>query len=316
MFIEIRSAGARVRLENGLLIVEPGPEARENGALPVRVPPADVSRLTLETPNVQLSAAALVALAGHGVPVVLCDIRRCPVADIQPVLGVGGGARAGLLRSQILMRADSRGRLWRRIVQVKIARQAQVLDLCARGNGAARLRRLGREVSHGDTLNREGAAAQIYWPALLGKGFVRSDESQSLNGLLNYGYAVLRSAVLRGLHHSGLHPAWGIHHAGQDNPGNLADDLIEPYRPVVDALVHHLFVGEGVDCLSPAVKHRLAELPGYPVSIAGQDMRLANAVLETCRSHAAILRKEASRHVLPDSLGEPSSCPMPGEPCG
>lgn len=91
---------------------------------------------------------------------------------------------------------------------------------------------------------------------------------------------------------------------------------MEPYRPAVDRLVRLLLADAPPEGPTPDPKARLAELGGYPVRLTGQDMQLRNAVLETCRSHADILRRTARDHRLPETLGEPDRCPMPGAPCG
>lgn len=315
MMIEITTAGCHVGISNGLL------EVQSRGGAPYRLPPAEVTRLVVETPHTTVTAAALLALAEAGVAVLFCDGRHRPGAEVFSALGSGSGLRAELLRAQVLLRADTRRRLWKQVVRAKLLRQAETLDLLADGRGAARLRHLAREVAPGDPANREAAGAQVYWSTLLGPGFQRcahtGETGGAGNALLDYGYAILRAVTLRALHAAGLHPAFGIHHASADNPGNLADDLLEPYRPAVDRLVVTLLRdAERPMGLSPTLKLRLAELPGYPVGLAGQEMRLANAMLETCRGHALILRREARRAVLPDRLGGPDQCPMPGAPCG
>lgn len=318
MLIEIRNAGCQLRIHNGLLeITAPAGGPDQPPPRPWRIPPADVTRLVLETPRATLSPSVLTELARHGVPVLLCDSAHRPAAEVTAALGSGSGRRAELLRAQVLLRADTRRRLWKRIVQAKLLMQAEALGRVAGGAGAERLRRLAQGVAPGDPKNHEATGAQIYWPALMGARFRRGGAPPVANALLDYGYAVLRALTLRALHDAGPHPAFGIHHKGADNPGNLADDLLEPYRPAVDRLVRRLLDDEAPeDGPTPAHKARLAELGGYPVRLAGQEMQLRNAVLETCRSHAEVLRRTARDHRLPDSLGEPEQCPMPGAPCG
>lgn len=317
MLIEIRNAGCRLRIHDGLLeITPPAGEAGQPPPRPWRIPPAEVTRLVLETPRATLTPAVLTELARHGVPILLCDGAHRPAAEVAPALGSGSGRRAELLRAQVLLRTDTRRRLWKRVVQAKLLMQAEALGRTAGGAGAERLRRLARSVAPGDPNNHEATGAQIYWPAFMGAGFRRGAAPQVANALLDYGYAVLRAMVLRALHDAGLHPAFGIHHKGADNPGNLADDLMEPYRPAVDRLVRGLLAEAPQAGPTPDHKARLAELGGYPVRLMGQDMQLRNAVLETCRSHADILRRAASEHRLPEALGDPEQCPMPGAPCG
>lgn len=316
MLIEIRSPGCHVHIVNGLLEVVPGRTGREAGQSPFRVPPGDVTGVVVEAPQTTLSAAALVALAAEGVRVLLCDDRHQPALELQPADGSGSAHGVALLKAQILLRQDTRKRLWRDVTRAKIRLQAEALDALVGGDGAARLRRIADAVKPGDPDNREAAASQIYWPALMGRGFRRGVDGDSINARLNYGYAILRSIVLRALHESSLHPGFGLHHSNRDNPGSLADDLMEPYRPAVDSLVYFIRTDDAGHSLTPACKQHLAELSGYPVYLNGQWMRLANAVTDTCRSHAAVLRRERKALELPQSLGRPEKCPTPGAPCG
>ena len=131
------------------------------------------------------------------------------------------------------------------------------------------LRKLGKDedklkpyymnVKSGDTDNREGIAAKIYWTELFGREFIRSREGSEPNNLLNYGYTILRAAVARSLMGSGLLPAFGIFHRNRYNAFPLADDLMEPYRPYVDELVYKL-QSEGKLQLTKEVKGELLRL--------------------------------------------------------
>ncbi|HEY0835027.1 MAG TPA: type II CRISPR-associated endonuclease Cas1 [Azospirillum sp.] len=316
MLIEIRSPGCHVHVVNGILEVVPGRTGREAGQSPFRIPPADVTGFVVEAPQTTLTSAALVALAEEGVRVVLCDDRHRPALEVQRADGAGSAQAAALLKAQILLRSDTRKRLWREVAKAKIRLQAETLDVLACGNGTTRLRRLAEAIRPGDPDNREAAAAQVYWTALMGREFRRDAAECPTNARLNYGYAILRSVMLRALHGAGLHPSFGLHHSNRDNPGSLADDLMEPYRPAVDRLVHFIGIENTDQELTPACKRHLAELPGYPVLLNGQWMRLANAVAETCRSHVAVLRRETKVLALPHMLGRPEQCPTPGAPCG
>lgn len=114
-------------------------------------------------------------------------------------------------------------------------------------------------VNFGDTDNREGAAARIYWKTLFGKEFSREREGNAPNNMLNYGYAVLRSAVVRALIGSGLNPSFGIFHRNRYNPMPLADDIMEPFRPFVDEIVIDIF-RNGETSLTKEIKTRLVNV--------------------------------------------------------
>lgn len=114
-------------------------------------------------------------------------------------------------------------------------------------------------VRSGDPENVEAQAARRYWPLLMGTEFRRDRNALGVNSLLNYGYAVLRAIVSRAICGSGLHPTLGVHHANQGNAFALADDLMEPYRPLVDRMVLNL-MRSGQEEVNPKTKGRLAEL--------------------------------------------------------
>lgn len=125
-------------------------------------------------------------------------------------------------------------RLWQAIVRAKIENQAAVLDGCGRSGGGPLLA-IAKLVGSGDPDNTEARAARDYWSRLF-DDFTRGDGADRRNGMLDYGYAVVRAAVARALVASGLLPCIGLRHASASNAFNLADDLLEPFRPFVDRL--------------------------------------------------------------------------------
>ena len=172
--------------------------------------------------------------------------------------------------------------LWSRIVVAKLRWQAAVLE--AHGGERAALDMLIRKVRSGDPDNIEAQAARRYWPLLMGSDFRRDRDAADINGPLNYGYTILRSLVARSVIAAGLHPSIGIHHANRGNAFALADDLVEPFRPLVDALALRL-AAKGFDTVEPATKRAFAgliavDLPGAEgvttVTVAAQ--RLAQSL--------------------------------------
>lgn len=172
--------------------------------------------------------------------------------------------------------------LWRAVVIAKIRWQAAVL--ASRGAEAGAFDMLIRKVRSGDPDNVEAQAARRYWPLLMGEAFRRDRDAGGANGLLNYGYTVLRSLVARSVVAAGLHPSIGIHHANRGNAFALADDLVEPFRPLVDALTLHL-LAQGCEAVTPQAKRAYAGLIAFdlaseagttPVSVAAA--RLAQSL--------------------------------------
>ena len=179
------------------------------------------------------------------------------------------------MRAQLATGEPLRKQLWRQIVASKINMQASLLDSFGAPE-AQPLKFMARRVRSGDPDNLEAQAARRYWPALLGPDFRRDRNANGANALLNYGYAVMRATVARAVLGAGLHPSIGLHHKSSINSFALADDLIEPFRPLVDAVVRRM-LGDGVDAVSPEGKRPLAHL-------IGADVRLEDALFQSPRN--------------------------------
>lgn len=230
------------------------------------------------------------ALAERGSPIVFCNTHHSPVAVTLPIAGFH--AQGARMRAQWDAGKPLAKQLWQRIVKAKIAMQGALLAFHGAPEAGA-FDLLGRRVRSGDPDNLEAQAARRYWPALMGRDFRRDRDAVGANALLNYGYAVIRATVARAVVAAGLHPTIGIFHANRGNAFALADDLVEPFRPLVDALVVAV-LGQGVDALDPAIKRRFARLIAFdvrvgdemsPVSVAAQRMAQSLArSFETNRS--------------------------------
>jgi len=220
-----------------------------------RVPFEDIAVVVLDNREITLTQAVLAACAENGIALFATDDSHLPGGVFLSFLGHSRSTR--LLRLQLALTRPRTKQLWAALVRAKIANQARCLELCSR-DGAERLHSYVRRMRSGDPENLEAQAGAYYFPKLFGSGFVRSAEVQS-NAALNYGYAVMRGAVARSLVAHGLHPSIGLFHANEQNPFNLADDLLEPFRPQVDLIVRHMIsddVHEAVE-LMPADKTQL-----------------------------------------------------------
>jgi CRISPR-associated protein Cas1 len=158
---------------------------------------------------------------------------------------------------------------------------------------------MAKRVTSGDKENLEAQAARRYWPLLMGPEFRRDRDAGGVNGLLNYGYAVMRATCARAVVAAGLHPTIGIQHANRGNAFALADDLVEPFRPLVDALAAGM-KRDGVDTLDPPLKRRFARLIAFDVMIGAEASPVAMAAarlaqslaraFETARAELALFR--------------------------
>lgn len=217
---------ARLRLEQRALLVE-----QDAGS--VRIPLEDISVLVIDQPQVTLTAQLLTACATRQIAVITVDETHTPNGVLLPHLP---HSRALLvMRKQLDMSQPRKKRLWQGIVRRKINNQADVLEHYGL-DAASLLRQMASEVKSGDGGHHEAHAAQAYFRALFGLGFSRAQDRLH-NAALNYGYSVIRSALARTLVAYGFITAFGLHHHSEQNAFNLADDLIEPFRPILDAHV-------------------------------------------------------------------------------
>lgn len=228
--VEIAGDSRYLNKERGFLVVSHRGE--EQG----RIPLDDVAALICNAHGLSYSNNLLIALAERGCPVVLCGKNHLPVGIL---CTVDSHHRQGArLDAQAAISLPRKKQLWRNIVRAKLGMQAAVLG--AYGLPEAPLRGLIAKVRSGDTGNLEGVGARRYWPMLFGKTFRRDRDGDGANILLNYGYTVLRACVTRHLLATGLHPGLGLHHSNDNNALRLVDDLMEPFRPLVDAQVRQL----------------------------------------------------------------------------
>lgn len=228
--VEVATDGRHLAIDRGFMTVS------EKDSELGRVPLDDLAAVVANAHGLTYSNNLLVNLATRGVPVILCGPNHRPAAVVWPV--DGHHAQSGRMSDQANASASLKKRLWQQIVQAKIL--AQGATLAAVGAEAGGFRLLARKVRAGDPDNVEAEAARRYWPLLLGTTFRRDQDGDGLNGLLNYGYAVLRAATARAVMAAGLHPSLGLMHSNRGNALVLVDDLMEPFRPVVDREVHRL----------------------------------------------------------------------------
>lgn len=195
----------------------------------------EIALLLIETPSVSLTAYLLCELSAHKVNVIFCDDKRSPDGMYVPFYGSHDTSRK--VRLQMHWADEARENIWAAVVRQKILGQAAVLEESKHADTSAMLKKYASDVVCGDTTNREGFAAKVYFNSLFGKNFTRQDKEDPVNGQLNYGYAILLSTVCREIVSQGYITQIGIHHENVFNEYNLACDLMEPFRPFIDCLV-------------------------------------------------------------------------------
>jgi CRISPR-associated protein Cas1 len=189
--------------------------------------------------------------------------------------------------------------LWQQTVVAKIENQAAVLQKV--GINTDKMEYFQRQVKSGDPENVEGRAAAYYWENLFQTpGFRRHRFGDHPNGLLNYGYAILRSVVARALVASGMLPAVGIHHRNKYNPYCLADDIMEPYRPYVDQLVMEVMEQHPEkEEMNMEQKRALLQIPAMDIMIDGKSSPLMVGVQRTTASLSACFEGSSRKLIYP-----------------
>jgi CRISPR-associated protein Cas1 len=262
----------------------------------VKLPLEDVAVLLIESQEVVFTSALLARLAEYGAALLVCDQRHLPVLAGFPF--AGHSRISGIHRLQLAASQPFNKRCWQAVVRQKIANQAECLRLAGR-KGAETLEPMLNMVSSGDGDNVESRAARQFFPLLFGKSFQRGDGDE-INSALDYGYAVMRAAVARALAAHGFLLTQGIHHRSELNPFNLADDFLEPLRPLVDLKVAQMKLsGE----FTVEHKHELAALLGCEVMIEGSRQSALWAADVTAASFQAACKvKEPVLLKLPQLL--------------
>ena len=219
------------------------------------VPIEDIGFVILEHQQTSITLPLLNALSDNNVAVIFCGDNFMPNAMLMNL--DSNKTQGESYRAQIEASEPLKKGLWKQIVEAKIRNQAALLNKL--GKNGEILKPYYTNVKSGDSDNREGVAAKIYWGELFGEDFIRSREGVEPNNMLNYGYTLLRAAVARSLMGSGLFPAFGIFHRNRYNAFPLADDIMEPYRPYVDEIVFDLYAN-GERKLTKDVKSQLLRL--------------------------------------------------------
>ncbi len=233
------------------------------------VPIEDIGVVVLDHRQITITHACLAALIENKVSVITCNNTHHPTGMLLPL--EGNDLQSERFRYQIDASLPLKKQLWQQTVQAKIQNQAALLG--TRGVSTEPLLTWMKKVKSGDPDNYEARAAAYYWKYLFPKklDFFREREGTPPNNLLNYGYAILRAIVARGLVSSGLLPTLGIHHRNKYNAYCLADDIMEPYRPFVDQIVLKIVEnGENFLELSTPIKAQLLGIASMDIMIEKQ----------------------------------------------
>jgi CRISP-associated protein Cas1 len=239
---------AKLKREHFALIVEQASSAS--------VPFEDIAVIVLHHREITITHPVLSACAEYGIGLFSTGDDHQPNGVFLPYLAHSRATR--MMRLQLAIDRPLAKRTWAEIVRMKIANQARCLTL-AKAARVDELESFARRVRSGDPENLEAQASAIYFRALFGASFDRA-QSVWVNAALNYGYAIFRGAIARGLVAHGFMPSIGLFHRSEQNAFNLADDVIEPFRPIVDLHVAKKRPADDNAALTPAHKADLVAL--------------------------------------------------------
>ncbi|MCM2295313.1 type II CRISPR-associated endonuclease Cas1 [Rhodoferax sp.] len=279
------SQPARLKREHFSLVIEQAQSAH--------VPFEDIAVIVLNNREITITHPVLSACAEYGIGLFSTGDNHQPNGVFLPFLQHSRATR--MQRLQLGIDKPTTKRAWATIVQAKIGNQARCLTLLMRGN-AQRLESYARRVQSGDKGNMEAQASAYYFPQLFGRSFHRSQPGW-INAALDYGYAIMRGACARGIVAHGLLPTLGLFHSSEQNAFNLADDLIEPFRPIVDLHVASMPPRAEADELTPADKVALIGLLNIDVAMPRGAMSVLAAVEQAAESIARLF-DDGSEQVL------------------
>lgn len=253
------SKPARLSLAQRQLLITPKEGDSHSFAL------EDIGYIVLDTQHTTFSGALLSACAVSGCLVIACDEKHTPCGVLLPYSQ--HYRQAETTAAQLALPKPRRKRLWQEIIRHKIRNQASCLQVLGRATHMARkVAACEQKVRSGDPDNVEAHAARLYWSAYMTRFSRDADGADRLNSMLNYGYALVRAAMARELSALGFITCLGVHHKNMQNAFNLADDMLEPWRPFVDRLAMTLFRNQpGEDILSPLDKRKLCGIFAEPV---------------------------------------------------
>lgn len=248
-----------------------------------KIPIEDVGVVILDDKQITITQGLLGALLNNNVAVIACSETHHPSGLFLPL--EANSLQNERFRIQIDASVPVKKQMWQQTISAKIWNQAMMLKKYGKDNSW--LIKWSKEVRSGDPDNYEAQAAAYYWKNIFPESidFKRFRDGDPPNNILNYGYAILRAIVARGLVASGLLPTLGIHHENKYNAYCLADDIMEPYRPYVDSIVCEI-VNSGMEYneLSKEIKQKLLIIPAMDIIIDGENSPLMVGLQRTTAS--------------------------------
>ena len=265
----------------------------------ISFPLEDINCVLIVNQSVTVSAYMLQEFAKYGIALYVCDEKHLPNAVLLPM--VKHSRHFKMLTRQIEVGKPLIKRLWQQIIVFKIRNQALCLKELGL-DGYEKLLSMTKEVQSGDKTHVEAKAAAYYFRVLYGDDFTRADEC-IVNSAMNYAYAIIRGLIARSIVCYGLEPSLGMFHHSELNNFNLADDMIEVFRPVVDLYVaSHFDVSELDADLTPQIKKDLFNIINYDMSVKGEKRIISNCIEMLVYSYSGAIQGNRTDLELPELI--------------
>ncbi len=269
---------AKLDLQLGFMVVR--------GEDTTKVALNEIAVVLIESTAVSLTTSLLAELAKRKVKVIFCDEKRNPSSEL--VSYYGSHDTSNKIRKQIAWRQNTKEAVWTEIVSEKIRKQKELLELLGKEE-AELLSSYLQQIAWNDETNREGHAAKVYFNALFGLDFTRTEDNL-INAALNYGYSIILSSFTREIVANGYITQLGLFHDNMFNQFNLASDLMEPFRPLVDKCV----LGMKLEQFEHEEKMWLVDILNQEVQIDGKIQYVSNAIKIYCKSVFDALNEDDS----------------------
>ena len=237
---------------------------------------SELHTLILDTTMITLTAYLISELMKEKICVIFCDEKRNPCGQVFPC--DGSHDTAARMMSQAKWSDERKAFLWKAIIQQKILNQAGTICKISK-NAAQQIAAFSEAVTLGDATNREGHAAKVYFNRVFGKDFSR-DLKSDRNAALNYGYALILSCFNKEITARGYATQLGVHHHNAYNTFNLASDLMEPFRFLVDEVV----LQQGDRAFDKDYKHELLNILNLEICYQHQSMFVSTAIARFVRN--------------------------------
>ena len=269
---------AKLDLQLGFMVVR--------GEDTTKVALNEIAVVLIESTAVSLTTSLLAELTKRKVKVIFCDEKRNPSSEL--VSYYGSHDTSNKIRKQIVWRQNTKEAVWTEIVSEKIRKQKELLELLGKEE-AELLSSYLQQIAWNDETNREGHAAKVYFNALFGLDFTRTEDNL-INAALNYGYSIILSSFTREIVANGYITQLGLFHDNMFNQFNLASDLMEPFRPLVDKCV----LGMKLEQFEHEEKMWLVDILNQEVQIDGKIQYVSNAIKIYCKSVFDALNEDDS----------------------